>query len=128
MGKRFHETELQGLTFRKRHLDRQKYKHLPALYSKMTLGEVGACHSHENAMPVSCQFQVAELALVKFIYFEKATKFCKISTVDLSCIVMVKSTMEKRRCKINYWELTKYPQIKSRYSFSNCSSYSDYTP
>ena len=32
--------------------------------------------------------------VVKFIYFEKATNFCKISTVDLSYAVMVKSTEE----------------------------------
>ena len=31
---------------------------------------------------------------LKFIYSEKATKFCKISTVDLSYVVMVKSTVE----------------------------------
>ena len=32
--------------------------------------------------------------LVKFIYSEKATHFCEISTVDLSYVVMVKSTVE----------------------------------
>ena len=31
---------------------------------------------------------------LKFIYSEKATKFCEISTVDLSYIVPVKSTVE----------------------------------
>ena len=31
---------------------------------------------------------------VKLIYSEKATKFCKISTVDLSYVVPVKSTVE----------------------------------
>ena len=31
---------------------------------------------------------------VKFIYSEKATKFCQISTVDLSYVVPVKSTVE----------------------------------
>ena len=30
----------------------------------------------------------------KFIYSEKATKFCEISTVDLSYVVPVKSTLE----------------------------------
>ena len=30
----------------------------------------------------------------KFVYSEKATKFCKISTVDLSYVVPVKSTVE----------------------------------
>ena len=31
---------------------------------------------------------------VKFIYSEKSTKFCEISTVDLSYVVPVKSTVE----------------------------------
>ena len=32
--------------------------------------------------------------MVKFIYSEKATNFCEISTVDLSYVVTVKSTVE----------------------------------
>ena len=32
--------------------------------------------------------------LIKFIYSEKATNFCQISTVDLSYVVTVKSTVE----------------------------------
>ena len=31
---------------------------------------------------------------VKFIYAEKATNFCEISTVDLSYVVTVKSTVK----------------------------------
>ena len=31
---------------------------------------------------------------LKFIYFEKASKFCEISTIDLSCVVTVKFTVE----------------------------------
>ena len=31
---------------------------------------------------------------VKFIYSEKITKFCKLSTVDLSYVVPVKSTAD----------------------------------
>ena len=31
---------------------------------------------------------------LKFMYSEKATKFCEISTVDLSYVVLVKSTVE----------------------------------
>ena len=34
------------------------------------------------------------ILLSKFIYFKKATNFCKISTVDLSYVVMVKSMVE----------------------------------
>ena len=33
-------------------------------------------------------------SLLKFMYSEKATNFCKISTVDLSYVVKVKSTVE----------------------------------
>ena len=32
--------------------------------------------------------------VLKFIYSEKATNFCEISTVDLSYVVTVKSTVE----------------------------------
>ena len=33
-------------------------------------------------------------SILKFIHSEKATKFCEISTVDLSYVVSVKSTVE----------------------------------
>ena len=32
--------------------------------------------------------------MVKFIYSKKATKYCEISTLDLSYVVTVKSTLE----------------------------------
>ena len=32
--------------------------------------------------------------MLKFIYYEKATKFCEISTVDLSYVVPIKSMVE----------------------------------
>ena len=35
-----------------------------------------------------------KILLLKFVYSEKATKFCEISTVDLSFVVTVKSTVE----------------------------------
>ena len=35
-----------------------------------------------------------KIELLKFIYSEKATNFCKISTLDLSYVVTVKSTVE----------------------------------
>ena len=34
------------------------------------------------------------MLIIKFIYSEKATKFCEISNVDLSYVVPVKSTVE----------------------------------
>ena len=35
-----------------------------------------------------------KLFIVKFIYSEKTTNFCEISTVDLSYVVMIKSMVE----------------------------------
>ena len=39
-------------------------------------------------------FRSQILIFVKFIFSEKATNFCEISTVDLSYVVTVKSTVE----------------------------------
>ena len=52
------------------------------------------------------------LVFVKFIYSEKATNFCEISTINLSYVVTVKST-RWRFCKIlwlsqNIWTLIKF--------------------
>ena len=44
----------------------------------------------ESMSWIAHKFQI----VVKFIYSEKVSKFCKISTVDLSCVVTVKSTVE----------------------------------
>ena len=49
--------------------------------------------------------------MIKFIYFEKATKFCEISTVGLSCVVTVKSTVEISQ---NFVTLSKYMNFKER--------------
>ena len=38
--------------------------------------------------------EVQNSTQVKFIYSEKATKFCEVSTSDLSYVVTVKSTVE----------------------------------
>ena len=46
--------------------------------------------------------------MIKFIYSEKATKFCKISTVDLSYIVPVKSTMEISQDFVGFSEYTNF--------------------
>ena len=43
----------------------------------------------EKATKISRNVQI-----LKFIYSKKATKFCKISTLDLSYVVTVKSTVE----------------------------------
>jgi hypothetical protein len=42
--------------------------------------------------------------ILKFIHSEKATNFCEISTVDLSYVVMVKSTVEISQNFVAYSE------------------------
>ena len=44
-----------------------------------------------------------------FIYFEKATKFCKISHLDLSCVVAVKSTVDILQ---NFMAFSEYMNFK----------------
>ena len=74
--------------------------------------QAGAKGSTVNTMQISCLLGQIELegkrpplmisgknlgllnTYLKFIYSEKATKFCKISTVDLSHVVPVKFTGE----------------------------------
>ena len=50
--------------------------------------------------------------LIKFIYSEKATKFYKISTVDLSYIVTVKSMVEISQ---NFVAFSEYINFNSAY-------------
>ena len=46
--------------------------------------------------------------LLKFIYSEKATKFCEISTLDLSFVVTVKSTVEISQSFVAFSEYMKF--------------------
>ena len=52
--------------------------------------------------------------LLKFIYFEKATTFCKISALDLSCVVTVKFTAEISQ---NFGAFSKY----MNFTYRTCS-------
>ena len=52
--------------------------------------------------------------LVKFIYSEKATNFCEISTVDLSIVVTVKSTVEISQ---NFVAFSEYTNVKQKNIF-----------
>ena len=54
------------------------------------------------------------LQKVKFIYSEKATKFCEISTVDLSCVVMVKSTVEISQNLVAFSEYMNFIYVSSK--------------
>ena len=47
--------------------------------------------------------------MLKFIYSEKATKFCEISTVDLSYVVPVKSKVEISQ---NFVAFSEYMNLK----------------
>ena len=54
--------------------------------------------------------------MVKFIYSEKATKFWKISKLDLSYVVMVKSAVEISQNFVafsEYMNFNVFPQIIS---------------
>ena len=48
---------------------------------------------------------------IKFIYSEKATKFCEISTVDLSYVVSVKYTVEISK---NFVAFSEYMNFTNR--------------
>ena len=47
--------------------------------------------------------------MIKFVYSEKATNSCKISTLDLSYVVMVKSTVEISQ---NFMAFSEYMNFK----------------
>ena len=53
-------------------------------------------------------------SVVKFIYSEKATKFCEISTVDLSYVVTVKSTVEISQIFVAFSEYMNFIYQKNR--------------
>ena len=48
---------------------------------------------------------ILQAPLLKFIYSDKATKFCEISTVDLSYVVPVKSMVEISQNFVAFSEL-----------------------
>ena len=54
---------------------------------------------------------------VKFIYSEKAIDFCKISTVDLSYVVTVKSTVEILQNFVAYSEYMNFNRCYPLLSF-----------
>ena len=51
---------------------------------------LGSAESKDGIL-ARASYRARRLTLVKFIYSKKATKFCEISTVDLSYVVPVKS-------------------------------------
>ena len=58
--------------------------------------------------------------VIKFIYSEKATNFCEISTLDLSNVVMIKSKVEVSQ---NFVAFSEYMNCKA---LKMCSDYLTY--
>ena len=58
--------------------------------------------------------------MLKFIYSEKAIKFCEISTVDLSYVVTVKSSVEISQNFVAFSEYMNFNSVDNRciYFFS----------
>ena len=56
---------------------------------------------------------------VKFIYSEKATKFCQISTVDLSYVVPVKSTVEISQKYVVFSECINFTNLQIKGTLCN---------
>ena len=52
--------------------------------------------------------------LIQFIYSEKATKFCEISTVDLSYDVPVKSTVDISQNFVAFSEYMNFTEIHGK--------------
>ena len=48
--------------------------------------------------------------MIKFIYSEKATKFCEMSTLDLSYVVTIKYTVEILQ---NFVAISEYMNFKA---------------
>ena len=66
-----------------------------------------------SALKTLSKFQkVLHTTYIKFIYSEKATNFCKISTVDLSYVVTVKSTVEISQ---NFVAFSEYMNFTTKY-------------
>ena len=62
------------------------------------------------------QYGFLFLFFIKFIYSEKATNFCEISTVDLSYVVTVKSTVEISQNFVAFSEYMNF-NVKSKWEF-----------
>ena len=60
-------------------------------------------------------FQVNIVCEIKLIYSEKVTKFCKISTVDLTGIVEDKSKMEISQNFLDFSEYMNFTQSSLLY-------------
>ena len=65
-----------------------------------------------NARKIKCDSSLENHILnIKFIYSEKATNFCEISTIDLSYVVQVKSTVEILQNFLAFSEYMNFKQL-----------------
>ena len=82
-----------------------KIKHTLQLQLILCLFQTRGNLNNVKARSIKIKFST----LVKFIYSEKATNFCEISTVDLSYIVTVKSTVDILQ---NFMAFSEYVHFK----------------
>ena len=68
----------------------------------------GLCTESIRATLTSQDYSPSSVVYVKFIYSEKAANFCKISTVDLSYVVTVKSTAEIKQKFVAFSEFMNF--------------------
>ena len=95
-----------------------------ALKKKVFIGKKPASpHSvHSQPQCVESLSEVALLILVKFIYSEKATKFCKIFTVDLTGATSDKCTVEISQNFVafsEYMNFTNYIWVNKKFRYIN---------
>ena len=67
---------------------------------------------------IAAHMRGGRLYVVKFIYSEKATKFCKISTLDLSYVVTVKSKVEISQSFMTFSEYMNFKYKLRNYQIS----------
>ena len=73
--------------------------------------------SHQNSeTKLGTILESIQYYTLKFIYSEKATTFCEISTVDLSYVVPVKSTVEISQ---NFVDFSEYMNFKNQSIWKN---------
>ena len=73
--------------------------------------------SEKTSLPHSAQYKSTDLRPwvgIKFIYSEKATKFCEISTADLTGTAYDKSTVEISQNFVAFSDYTNFANLKNK--------------
>ena len=84
----------------------------PSLCAKVRVCQLGFILSVQS---------IVSKVLLKFIYSEKATNFCEISTVDLSYVVTVKFTVEISQNFVAFSEYMNYKDKNFRLYGGTCA-------